>query len=247
MPPTSTKATATSVSVVMTASHFDLRQAPDDQEANDLEGEPGAQEHRCRRRLDQWIEVSRRQEVEDDREQHRAEPDEDRGVPLLGGQHAGMAQQLAPLADDVAETVEELGQVSTGASLNPHGVAEELYVLERDPLVQTRQGLTGVDTEADLLGDVAELLPDGIAHLLADHLDGSAQRVAGPDRARDHLHCVREVLLESLDPAVSLEHEPQHRRRATQQTCEHRPADVAEAPPAERRAHEGTGADDEQH
>src|SRR5262249_25240582 len=104
MPPTRTKATATSGRGVRAASHLHPRQAPDDQEADGFEGEPGAQEHRRRRRLDQWIEVSRRQEVEDDREQHRAEPDENGGVPLLGGQHTGVAQQLESLADDVAQT-----------------------------------------------------------------------------------------------------------------------------------------------
>src|SRR5437762_1117319 len=156
MPATITKAKMISA---MAASDLDPCQPPDDQEADDLEREPGADRHWSCRRGDQGVEIVRRQEVEDDREHQRAEAHEDGGLSLLLGEHTGVAQQLESLANDVGEAVEDLGQIAARAALDPHGVAEELHVLDRDTLMQARERLTRIDTQTNFLGHVTELVP----------------------------------------------------------------------------------------
>src|SRR5712664_4887711 len=109
-----------------------------------------------------------------------------------------MAQQLEPLADHVAETVQYLREVAPRHALDVDGSAEERNVLAGHPGLQSAQGLGRIETEPDLLRHLPELLAYRVRHLLAHELDGARQRVPGSHGARDHVHRVGKALLEAL-------------------------------------------------
>src|SRR2546428_2056034 len=186
-PPTNTKERTTNVKRVMARpSHLDPRHPPDQREADDLQHEAPADQHRSARRLDERVEVAGGDEVEDDREGDGAEADEVRRIALLRRQDEGMAQQLESLADRVAKTAHDRREVATRRALDVDGGAEERDVLAGHPGLQSAQGLRRIETEPDLLPPLPELLAYRVRHLLAHELDGARQRVPGSHGARDH-------------------------------------------------------------
>src|SRR5688572_21967772 len=153
------------------------------------------------------------QQLEDDGERNRAQPDENRAPAVLRRKHARVAEELVPFADHLAETIEHLGQVAARRPLDRDGRAEEFYILGWNALLQSSKSLADIAPESHFLGDASKLGTYRVPHLLPDQLDGAAERMARPDSAGHHVHRVGEVALEPIDSLVCLVAEEQDRKR----------------------------------
>ena len=165
---------------------------------------------------------------------------------MLGREGARMAQDLEALADHLAQPVEDLRQVAARAALDGDGGAEEPDVVRRGTLGQPRKRLAGIHAELRFLEYPAELAADGIRHLLADELDGAAQRVPGSDGARHRVERVGELRLELLHPLLPLPGEEHDGNGAHDGGRPDAPDELAGPQPSQQEAEEGTAADIEE-
>src|SRR5262245_11092775 len=117
-PTTRTNVTIATVSGFMGASHLDLGDAPHHEEADGLHGEARAQKHGREGRLQHGREVAGAHQLEHDGEGHRAQPHADGRPAVLGRQGAGVAQDFEALPDDLAQPVQDLGEIPAGAALD---------------------------------------------------------------------------------------------------------------------------------
>src|SRR5215475_2511011 len=143
-PTTRRNVTIATVSGFMSASYLDLGDAPHHEEADRLHGEARAQKHGREGRLQHGREVAGAHQLEHDSEGYRAQPHADGRPAVLGRKRAGMAQDLEALADDLAEPVQDLGEISAGAALDEDRGAEEPDVVGRRALRQPRERLAGI-------------------------------------------------------------------------------------------------------
>src|SRR5688572_20429547 len=130
-PSTTTKATTAYVSGFMAASHLDLGDAPDHEEADGLHDEARAEEQGRQGGLHHGREVARVQQLEDHGEGDRADPHADGRPAVLGREGTRMAQDLEPLADHLAQPIQDLREVPARAALDGDGGAEEPDVVRR--------------------------------------------------------------------------------------------------------------------
>src|SRR5689334_11862991 len=92
-PPTKMKERiASPAAFMLVASHLDLCDPPYPEEADRLESQTQAQEHRRRRRLEEGGEVIGVDQLEHDRERDRAQADQDGAPPMLRREHPCVAE-----------------------------------------------------------------------------------------------------------------------------------------------------------
>src|SRR5262245_1308646 len=143
-PPTTMNATSANLSPSTSSSHLDRRDPPDDEEADHFQSEPHEQHRGPGRMLDRVVEVPGIHEPQEDGQAKRTRAHEDRAPSLLGGDRVSMAQQFEPLANDLAQPIEGLGQVPARRPLDSDGRAEEHHITGWDPLGQLRERIARV-------------------------------------------------------------------------------------------------------
>src|SRR5213593_874279 len=189
-PATMTKERRMAVIGFMAASHLDLGDAPDHEEADHFHDEPSQDQGRTDRIVDEGIEESRIDDLEHHSEDQRAESDQDSRPFMLRGEDPRIAQNLEPFANDLGQPVKDLCQVPPRSSLDPDRGAEEPNVLGSHPTLEPEEGVARVHAQPDLLIDLPELLSYRIRHLLANEPDGPAQGVSGSNRASEHVQSI---------------------------------------------------------
>ncbi len=124
----------------------------------------------------------------------------------LGGIDAHLAQNLEPLADDIGEVVEDLGEVAAGLALEHDGSDEEFDVNQGHALGQIDERVAHWHAELLLFVKLAEFCRHtGSATSLADHFEGSGERVSGANGASQRVDGFREQFLKFLEALVAPE------------------------------------------
>src|SRR5262245_7204609 len=209
---TVTPATMTNVRIMtvigfIAASHLDLGDAPDREEADCFHDQSCHDQGWPDRVAEERIEKAGMQDLEHHAEDQRAEPDQDGRPAMLGCEHPCIAQNLEPLANHLGQPFEDLGQVAAGSTLNPDRGAEEPNVLGSDPTLEPEQCFARVHAQPDLVIDLPELLSHGIRHFLSNEPDGCAQGIPGSDGPSDHVESARKLRLEGFQATAPLVHE----------------------------------------
>src|SRR5262245_52334884 len=198
----------------MAASHLDLCDAPNREEADHFHDHSSQDQGWPDRVVQERIEKAWMQDLEHHAEDQRAESDQDGRPFMLRCEHPCIAQNLEPLANDFGQPFEDLRQVAAGSSLDPDRGAEEPNVLGPDPTLKPEQSVARVHAQPDLLIDPPELLSHGIRHFLSNEPNGLAQGIPGSDGASDHVETVRKLRLKAFQAAAPLVHEVDDRYRA---------------------------------
>jgi hypothetical protein len=111
----------------------------------------------------------------DRQERREGEQDVSRDAAVRGI-HPHLAQDLEPLADDVREVLEDLGQVAAGLALDQDRRGEEPDVDERDALRQVVERVFQRQAEVLLVEGLAELRAHRLLEFVGDHLQAGLQR-----------------------------------------------------------------------
>ena len=131
----------------------------------------------------------------------------------MRGDDAHLSLHLEPIADHRGKVVEHLGEVSTRLALRQHGGHEEAGVDDRNPLRQALQRVAKRHAEVLAVVDEFELTADWRRDLVGDHDQTGWKRVPGPQRPREQLDGLRELLFEESQPLRSRrtnDHERHH-------------------------------------
>ena len=123
-----------------------------------------------------------------DGEQHRRQRQQhDAGQPAFAGERLDLAPNLEPLADQVADLVEDFGQVTTRLPLQDDGRGEELEVEVGNALGEVFERFLERLAEVLLFERAAEFAADRVGHFLRHQAEAGRQAVAGTQRAGDQL------------------------------------------------------------
>src|SRR5262245_35975425 len=149
------------------------------------------------------------------------------------GQRLDLAVELEALADHAGEVLQHLGEVRARLLLDRDRGHEERQVLGLDPVGEVGEGVAHLLAELDLVRDVAELGPDRIGQLLADHLQARRERVPGAQRPDQEVEGLGELRLEAVAP-LALEPGELHPGQEADERADDREGELLE----EHEAHE---------
>ena len=107
-----------------------------------------------------------------------------------------LPENLEPLAHDVRQVLEDLGQVAAGFALDQHGGGEKTHIDDRHPLCEVVERVLERQAKVLLVERLAELRSDRLLHLVGYHLQAGRERVPGLQRAGNQVERLRERFLE---------------------------------------------------
>src|SRR5215470_4815508 len=131
--------------------------------------------------------------------------EQEHGETSLRGVDAHLPQDFEPLADDVGEVVEDLGEIATRFALQHDGRHEEFHVDQGNAIGKIPQSLTNRQTEFLLLEKLAELTRHRLRDLVGDHFKGGGESMPRADGAGESIDGFRKKFLEFVEALGALE------------------------------------------
>ncbi len=169
------------------------------------------------------------------------------GKTAVRGVHAHLPVDLEPLAHDVRQVVENLGQVAAGIALDEDGGHEETHVENRDAHRHFIQRVTKRQAVVLLVERLLELRTDRFRQFVGDHAERRLKRLSGADGAGQQVERLGKLLFEAFQPAGPAIHQPGHRRGTSRERGERGGEPLGHEPRHDHADNDGRGETHDDH